>query len=871
MARDVSKPMSEAAALLEILDWSLERPPWQRDALRRLVVNGQLTEDDYDELTAICLDLAQSSVPLGEKHLGIENPPGKPVRLLGIKNPIAVNALASGQSLNFAEEGLTIVYGDNGSGKSGYVRILKHACRSRDNNIKILSDVASLEDKPQSARILFKCGSSDRELEWSPQAASNTDLSSVSVFDSRSANTHVESTNNVAYTPFPMQVLEHLATACDFIKETISGKIVALEQQSPKVITSSNLSTSSPAGAFVHSISAKSNLATLEMLSTISTAEKERYLTLDSDLTQDSQRTIARLSALNSRLNKSIATLQVLHDAVSETSISHLRSLREKRDRATAQAASEKLFSSSPLPEIGGELWQELWEAARHYSDKIAYPETLFPAAGLEGQLCVLCQQPLGADAVVRHLTFEEFVKGTTKNDEIAAIASYDAEIAKAKAAIPQIGIIREMHRLIYAELEDRALAITVRRAIFSAIRQLSDLIDEQEEPRAAEPMPLDILISRAADINERIEHLSADADSPERQKIVAEHLALKERLALREIEADVRSEISRASEIAVLKIALKSTAKVSVTKKNKELSEKLITDVLRNRFAREVEKLKIGTMPIELRKEKDKSATSYFRVAFVAQPREPLGDVLSEGEHRCVALAAFLAELVTSREYSGIVFDDPMSSLDHLYRRNVAGRLVEEAAHRQVIIFTHDLSFLFEILREADGRNIATHFQTFQRKDGIPGFVESDLPMKAKHAAPLAHAIRIELKSLKGQYNDWPEARRTIIFKGIIEQLREAWDQAIADFIFPVLGRFDSQIRGSSLYKLSVLTDEDVQIVTAARARLSEDLHAAPDTLNPESVTHADLSAETNHLIGWLDDIGKRQKDATKPKALYS
>ena len=67
-----------------------------------------------------------------------------------------------------------------------------------------------------------------------------------------------------------------------------------------------------------------------------------------------------------------------------------------------------------------------------------------------------------------------------------------------------------------------------------------------------------------------------------------------------------------------------------------------------------------------------------------------------------------------------------------------------------------------------------------------------------------------------------------------MIEQTREAWDQAIADFIYPVLGRFDNQIKGGSLYKLAVLQDNDVTSITEARKRLSEDLHASAQTLNP-------------------------------------
>jgi len=41
----------------------------------------------------------------------------------------------------------------------------------------------------------------------------------------------------------------------------------------------------------------------------------------------------------------------------------------------------------------------------------------------------------------------------------------------------------------------------------------------------------------------------------------------------------------------------------------------------------------------------------------------------------RCLALAAFLAELAASDSRSAIVFDDPVSSLDHMHRVNVAKR----------------------------------------------------------------------------------------------------------------------------------------------------------------------------------------------------
>ena len=81
-----------------------------------------------------------------------------------------------------------------------------------------------------------------------------------------------------------------------------------------------------------------------------------------------------------------------------------------------------------------------------------------------------------------------------------------------------------------------------------------------------------------------------------------------------------------------------------------------------------------------------------------INKPSEPVGKVLSEGEHRCVALAAFLAELSTIDAQSAIVFDDPVSSLDHLHRDSVAARLA--GSIEAGIPFVNDLNLLTPLIQ---------------------------------------------------------------------------------------------------------------------------------------------------------------------------
>jgi energy-coupling factor transporter ATP-binding protein EcfA2 len=785
--------------------------------------------------------------------------------LHAVRAPKGINALAADQSLEFAPQGLTIIYGDNGSGKSGYVRILKHACRTRDGKVVILRDVEDTSNTPQSATITLGRGATTEDFAWSPEAAGHPELPSVSIFDSRSANIHVEKTNAVAYIPQPMQVLELLASACDAVKAKLTAKQAAIKSQTPRAISAPSLREDTAAGQFVRQLTAKSSVAQLALLATLSDAEAKRLTSLEADFAQDPKRAVERLKNEASRLAEGAEKLHRMVEAASDAAFKRRDDLEVTRatKAEAAAAASQALFAASPLPDVGKEAWRSLWEAARRYADTTAYPEKVFPAAEADTDLCVLCQQPLGAEAVARRLTFEEFVKGAARAEEVAAVQAFDADRKEAVAARMSTATLRQLFNLIETELGDASLAQTVRRTGIIAAWRLRSHLQGRAVPTAQAPMPSAVLAALQADLLKRAGQLAADQNSDAHKALLQEFRELKDREQLTTIKADIEAEIERRKQLVAIDKALKDTAKNAITTKNKDLSDQLVTNALRGRFAREIEKLKLSRMPVELRK-KDQKAVSYFQVALVEKPDDPVGEIFSEGEHRCVALAAFLAELVTAKRYSAIVFDDPMSSLDHIHRRAVAARLVEEAAHRQVIIFTHDLAFLFELRREAEDKDCPTSYQTVRRRPDRPGYVAAELPDKAKSGLQLTNALRSELKTAKPHYDGWNDTKRTNFAKGMIAQLREAWEQGVADFIRPVIARFDNHVKAGSLYKLAILTDQDVTTVLDARSRLSEELHASAATLNPETVKHSELVDEVAKLETWLHDVAKRQKDAT-------
>lgn len=867
IATTPSAPLTEKAALADLLAWAEKRPAWQKDALRRLVTGETLDDQAIAELTELCLDPARTHTPISQSHIVAETSAAEPISLVSIKNPTAINALASQQELSFEPSGLTVIYGDNGSGKSGYVRVLKHACRSRDEKFAIHRDLEDKTDTPQSAEIRFARGANTEQFNWTPDGEPHGDLPSVSIFDSRSASIHVESTNEVAYIPRPMRLLEALADASDRIKTGLDGKIATLKSQVPLAISNPSLSKETAAGSYVFGLSAKSNIPQLDKLAALSDQEAARLTTLETDFAQDPKRAVARLDNQRGEVERIQTTLQALIAATDAAAFAGIKTLRKTRGDAVeaASLASQQLFSASPLPEVGQAAWQKLWEAARTYADTVAYPGKTFPSSEPD-TLCVLCQQPLGADAMVRQQTFESFVKSSTKADEATARAKLDAALTQLKGQMLRLGDVLKSGKFLATEIGDAALAQQVRRAFVVVLWRLRAMVRAYGEPKPLGADPLQALTALATDLKTRAAQLSADTQSDDYKKLKSEYLELKERSALAPLLPDIKAQIARLKEIESINTALKATAKKPITDKNKELSDRMVTDALRGRFAREIGKLKLSRMPVELRKEKDRQAVSYFRVALVENPNAKVGEIFSEGEHRCVALAAFLAELVTAQRYSGIVFDDPMSSLDHIHRGAVALRLVEEAEHRQVVVFTHDLVFLYELRREAEKANRPIAFRNVRRQQDKPGYIENELPDKAKSGLEMCNALRSSLKAAKPGFDKLTDTQRTIFCKGTIGQLRDAWEQAISDYIRPVLERFDNKVKPTSMFKLGILTEDDVKHVMAAQSRLSEDLHSSAQALNPEAVSLDDLLNEVKALEDWIQSIRDRQKNAVKP-----
>ena len=361
-------------------------------------------------------------------------------------------------------------------------------------------------------------------------------------------------------------------------------------------------------------------------------------------------------------------------------------------------------------------------------------------------------------------------------------------------------------------------------------------------------------------ELGNRATALLADDESAERKALKHEVQELIDRQWLAGVKADVLAEIGRKKDLAKLGKALRDTVHTQITNKSSALSEALVTDRLRGRFAQEIDRMRIAGLAIELRKTRTQHGVPLFRVSLIHKPQARAGDILSEGEHRCVALAAFLAELSTTDNRSGIVFDDPISSLDHLHRDVVAERLAEEGQNRQIIVLTHDIAFLFLLENACRERNTDIALRHVLRRSDEPGHCDNDPPLKAQNAERRAQSLQTHLDNVRIQYERDPEGAWLITAKGLLGHIRDAWESAVEGAIAPVLRTFASRVNTKGFMKLSAVTVQDAESMRAGYGRCSTLLHNASAALNPAVPAPDQIANEITALRNWIDNLRARQ-----------
>lgn len=864
----------------EIATWAKKAPTWQSDAIRRIFTQDALSTSDEDDILALLLDehgIAETPEPPSPQPFAdlVSDAAGnvKQVALKEIHSVSGVNALVPDQSIAFNVDGMTIIYGENGSGKSGYARIFKHACSAREKSTPILPNVAAQTKSKPSATIEISVDGEDMAIEWSAGAPASELLAEIAVFDSQCARVFLDEANEVTYLPYGMDVFSRLAELCGSLKNKLKLRLAALQVQFP---AASQFREGTDASAFVRSLSDKSDLARLDRLIPLSDEAKSRLLVLKSLLAaakaNPPKEKAAELRRKKRRLENLLTALSAIETGLADSAITSLRILVNAAAAASEaeRLASTEAFRIDPLPGTGLDAWRLLFNAAKTFSEQDAYPGKQFPVLD-DGALCVLCQQLLQTEASDRFARFQRFIVDDAATKKAAADQALQIALTTLQAVnVHPLQSDSTLLDELTADNESLATAVVAFLAKAAPRKEatLTAIADSHWE--SIPPLPLSVttqLRSAASDLEIRAAEFDR-ADNPhELQKFQKELAELQDRDLLRTLEKDVRAVIAAKQHEAALKNCDRACDTGAITRFGTQLMEDAITPQLIAALEKELKFFDAKCVPVKLAKKGDRGKTKHQLT--IAGGRVLPSGVLSEGEQRVVAIASFLAELDTAGRNLPIIFDDPVSSLDHLFRERVAKRLVQEAAtKRQVIVFTHDIVMLVALEKECAEQGASLEIYTVRRSTRGPG---ECLPPTSRpwYLSSTKHRIGY-LKNASAGFKklaaNSPEDYRAAVAE-LFGKLREAWERAIEEWLLnDAIQRFRPSVETQKLKKVTVEPNDYAAIelgMSKCSAELTGHDKAAAKVSPPP--TPDDVAEAIGALDSFVALLKKRQESAAE------
>lgn len=857
-----------ASVVEEILQWSATLPLWERLALDKILSGAELTAQDEREL----LDQLLSDEGLAPvrpapvlKYAAAApqpaaGPPPRIARAFGFRN---VNALVPDQELVFSDQ-LTVFYGGNGSGKSGYARVLGALGFSRGDR-RVLPDVTRPYDPAAKPCVSIELADGSPPTEFTISDTGPA-LPQLYVFDTTSVVSHLTEEQTISFSPAGLSVLTRLSAVTDRVRVLLRERVA---QASGPYVAQPSFVGDSEVSRLVGALSATSDLARLRALATLSDEEKARASFLDAE--------IARIKSTDARQRLQVLAGQL---ASARTLLEECRTLREELDAlrpatlaalATELAAADRAaaavgagqFATPSLRTVGTDPWLQFVRAAQAVADKEGSPEQPYPA---EGAICALCQQPLSADARDLLQRLWAFLRGEAQQTARRLRERAESARTRLRALRDRVGRARLSQQHVYPDATAGPAGVLQRflDAANTAIEVASGALESGVAAGAALPD------GEGQALNDEIARFTAEDTSLRASDATAQLAALANELRSlehrRQLSGQLAAIQSYVEQVAWVKRATGAGGTTRhITAAHNKIFEQHVTQRYIKEFKQTLADLGCPLMvEIDTFGRKGETLKQLALKADSSVPRDLVAPdlVLSEGEKRAIALADFLTEVTLDARSGTIVLDDPVTSLDFGWKEAVAPRLARESTVRQVAVFTHDLHFLHLLTEAAAGAGAALAVHWVMRgDDSRAGYVfPNNAPSMEKEfrSSKRARDIHAEAKT-----EPTPERRARLLREGFAA-LRTSYEAFVVfDLFNEVVMRWGERISIGRLKEVAV--DRTVcEQVEAAHARLSRIIegHLHSDGTSPPPLDPAALMSE----IEAFDALKKQQKTVVAP-----
>ncbi|MCT0199075.1 AAA family ATPase [Synechococcus sp. CS-1325] len=842
----------------ELLSWLQQQLPWLQVAAERLLRNGSLSESDIADLVVwIKASAPAEALPEPVILLAANVQPQAELRLLALGPIEGIDALNPRIPLGFGTGNLSVVYGHNGAGKTGYSRIIAKAS-GKPQAVDLRSSV--FEDAParQFCHVHYSIAGVPSEVDWIPPDPL-PDLASIDIFDSSCGRIYLDTETEASFVPPELALLADLVAVCGRVDSVLGAEERALVRRLP-IIPSEHEGT--PAALSYGSLRhdwTEEQVASLTLWSEQEVTELGQLsATLEvSDPASAAQRRHGVKQQLDLLAASLVQALAQVTGAGLEVTRSLIRGAVEKRRIATE--AAEALQSASDVNGVGSETWRALWTAAREFSIAVAYPDSEFPFIE-EDARCVLCHQELDAFTRERLSKFDSYVTGRIETEAAEAEAALVSHLASIKTR-PTSEILQTAAQAAELTEEQEVLLEIVWAELETFLRPLRDRTEPQAEapPSSGVGELIRLLRQLASDAEASAISIMESSDPATRQAALTRRKELLAKRWISEQVAAIREEVQRLTRIQDYNNWKRQVSTTGISRKASELSETLVTDAYVQRFNHELWLLGASNLKVELaRTRAERGRVKHkIRLTNTVGKGALISDILSEGERRIVSLAAFLADVTGRPISSPFIFDDPISSLDQGWEERVIDRLIAISEVRQVIIFTHRVSFLGIISSKASD----LHDVNIRREPwgtGEPGEVPifAKRPDRALNHLKNDRLVRARASlETEGAEVYYPMARAICSdFRILTERIVELV------FLADVVQRHRRAVNTQGkIHQLSKIQVQDCDLVDAIMTKYSCYEHSQSYEAPVELPLPDELASDIDRLLDWHAEFKSR------------
>jgi len=626
---------------------------------------------------------------------------------------------------------LTAIFGRNGSGKSGYARVLGCAGFTRGDK-EVLPNVTKQldEDFQITAELLLDIDGKEKTISYQVGEPC-PEVSSFYVFDSTSVKVHMKGKNTFSFSPAGLSLLTELAEVTDEVRSRLRKKI---EEKEISADFEKYFSGESEITLLLENLGPDTDMENFRSLAKLSIEEEKHIHELNMELGKigldkikdDIEKKEKQLAAIQA-LDTWIKTGQELLNDKAIEEIDHIiarhNELNEKSRELSLESFKHKNFSQT-----GSDLWHDFITAAQHLA-KAEGKSREYPQIG---DPCLLCQQPLTEDARQLVMNLWAYLAGEIRT----SFENVKEELQRKQRKLKEndnfkldTDLSMAINLLQDKDTEYKKYVLELIDGYRQRGKKVETALLKRQKIGKLPPLPR----HPAKDIEDfenikmtELAHLRNEDWDEKRKKLEHERNILEHRKKLSELLPEIAKYVEgriwarQASQIggSTRHITAKYNQlfKLLVEKRYIEIFQKVIYDLGRplqvdiDTYGKKGETLKQIVLKTH------KSAKE------IADPDK----VLSEGEKRAVALADFLTEVALDTTSKGIILDDPVTSLDLDWRKTIAKILAKEAVSRQVVVFTHDMPFLYLLLNYAEGKKISKYVHWIKRgdEDDLPGYV---------------------------------------------------------------------------------------------------------------------------------------------------